>query len=151
MNRFISDIPAIANLKWTTPRKGKPIQVTQAIKVNNTTVALSTIGTLYVMSVDRIRDARAIDLNVRTAGRRSRWARRTWTGWVIDLLEAAVILGQLPPEALAEWKQKHKDVDDRNSRRYNAREAAKSVSELGLKVPAPLQRLADEPDEEVGE
>lgn len=151
MNRFISDIPAIANLKWTTPRKGKPIQVTQAIKVNNTTVALSTIGTLYVMSVDRIKDARAIDLNVRTAGRRSRWARRTWTGWVIDLLEAAVILGQLPPEALAEWKQKHKDVDERNTRRYNARAAVKSIKDLGLKVPAPLQRLADEPDEEVGE
>lgn len=150
MNRFISDIPAIANLKWTTPRKGKVIQVTQSVKVNNTTVALSTIGTLYVMSVDRIKDARAIDLNVRPEGRRG-WGRRTWTGWVIDLLEAAVILGQLPQEALDEWKQKHRDVDERNSRRYNAREAVKDLEKLGMKAPVALRRLAAEADETVGE
>lgn len=151
MNCFISDIPEIANLKWTTPKKGRIVSTTKSVKVNSTTVALSTTGTLYVMSVDRINVARVIDLDVRPEGRASRRFRRPWTGWVVDLLEAAVILGQLPQAALDEWNQKHKDVEDRNSRRYKAREAVKSIENLGLKVPVSLQRLADEPDEEIVE
>lgn len=150
MYKFLSDIQEIADLRWTKSQGKRPITVSKCVRVNNTVVVLSSKGILHVMTenASRGRFRKEVDLRVRKQGSRSFLGRRKWQGWVLDLLEAAVLLEVLSQEALADFNTRVNSMQERNYRRFRARDSIKDLEEIGIKPPAKLVKLASEEDEE---
>lgn len=148
-NRFISDIEEIANLKWTTPRKEKVLPMEKAVKVNNTSLALSTGGTIYVLSVDRSSNARPIDLRLRSRFSFSERMRRRRGSryWVDDLLAGAVLFGKLSEEAHQKYISSVKEAEDRNYSRSKAKDLVGQLQEMNMPVPSKLRKLSEEAQE----
>lgn len=145
MTRLISQIPAIAALKIRDrPTRGTR-NITKVACWGDECVALNNAGELVPMS-RRIGRHR-----IRIDGNLNRGYGRRWSGWIGDFLRCAVLLEVIDSKTFEEWETIHKARDDRNRRRADAKYLAERISEEGFKVPAAIQRLADEPEEKAEE